>query len=853
MKLLKWLLASFILVATLGVLSIVGLYIHFAPELPDTSSLKQIELQTPLKVFTKDGKLISQYGEKRRIPLTLEQIPLQMQQAFLAIEDSRFYLHPGIDPIGIARAVFSLITTGKKKQGASTITQQVARNYFLSREKTFTRKIKEIFLAWNIEQELTKDEILLAYLNKIPLGHRSFGVGAASQVYYGKKPSELTLAQMTVIAGLPKAPSSLNPIRSPERSRARRNLVLKRMLDLGFIDQPQYQQASTAPTTAERHGADIDLYAPYLGEMVRHWMVNKYGKSLAYSAGFKVYTTVPSHLQVAAQQALADNINAYDQRHGYRGPEQQLWSIKPNKKTPELPQVALSSEAISQHLASVKQVKLLQPAVVIKVDKQSLIAQLKSGQQVEVLWPGLKWARSFVTDKYQRPAPKQASNIVSEGALIRITDTEDGWILGQIPQVSSALISLDPLSGAIKAIVGGYDFSQSQFNRATQAKRQLGSNIKPFIYSYAIERGFTLASIINDAPITQWDAGQGLAWRPKNSPPIYNGPTRLRLGLAQSKNVMSVKLIQEVGVEGTIKHLAKFGFNEKDLPRGQSLALGSASVSPLDAVTGFATFANGGYKVTPYFIERVEDQKQLNVFMAQPKIVCQQCQSARPVPESIPVPTLEDFSKSIFREKDWIPADRLAPRIISAQNAFLVSEMMRSAIKGGGNRAKGTGWTGTGWRAKALGRRDLGGKTGTTNQTKDTWFSGFSPGLVTTVWVGFDNQARTLGRTRINSNLGKGQVTGGEAGAKTAQPAWINYMKVALNDYPSRGIAIPRGITTVRIDRETGLRTTKADHSSRFEYFMKGTEPTEYIEPDNSAQHGGQISDNDSNFEDDIF
>ena len=852
MKILKWLLLSFILVATIGTLSVVALYQHYSPELPDTSALKEITLQTPLKVFTLDGKLISQYGEKRRIPLTLDQIPLKMQQAFLAIEDARFYIHPGIDPIGITRAVFSLITTGKKKQGASTITQQVARNYFLTREKTYTRKIKEIFLAWNIEQDLTKDEILLAYLNKIPLGHRSFGVGAAAQVYYGKSPSELTLAQMAVIAGLPKAPSALNPIRSPERSRARRNLVLRRMLDLGFIDQQEHQQASSAPTTGKRHGANISLYAPYLGEMVRAWMVKKYGKSLAYSGGFKVYTTVPSHLQRAAQLALEDNINAYDQRHGYRGPEQQLWRLKVDKKMPDLPQEPLTAEQITQHLKPIRDVKLLQAAVVTKVDKKSVTAQLKSGEQIEILWPGLKWARAFATDEYQRGAPKKAADILAEGALIRVSQIEQVWTLGQIPQVSSAIISLDPTDGAIKAIVGGYDFGQSQFNRAIQAKRQLGSNIKPFLYSYAMSKGFTLASIINDAPITQWDPSQGLAWRPKNSPPIYNGPTRLRLGLAQSKNVMSVKLIQELGISGTIDHLAKFGFIKKDLPHGQSLALGSASVSPITAATGFAAFANGGYKITPYFINRVEDQQRINVYQAQPKVVCKQCRAKRPTPESIPIPTLI-YSRSLFRQKCWLPAEMLAPRIISTQNAFLVSEMMRSAIKGGGNRAKGTGWTGTGWRAKSLHRRDIGGKTGTTNRAKDTWFSGFTPSLVATVWVGFDNQARTLGRTRLNSNLGKGQVSGGEAGAKTAQPTWINYMKVALADYPDRGVGVPGGITTVRIDREAGLRTTKTDHTSRFEYFISGTEPSEYIEPEIIIERGDGNTANDSNFEDDIF
>lgn len=834
--------------AILGLISVSGLYLYLSPDLPDASTLQKFKLQTPLKVFTIDGKLISQYGEKRRTPLTLEQIPKKMQLAFLAIEDSRFYLHPGIDPIGIARAVFSLITTGKKKQGASTITQQVARNYFLTREKTFTRKIKEIFLALNIEQELTKDQILLAYLNKIPLGHRSFGVGAAAQVYYGKTPDELTLAQMAVIAGLPKAPSTLNPIRSPERSRARRNLVLGRMLTLGYITEEEHSQASSAPTTAKRHGAQIEVYAPYLGEMVRHWMVSKYGRTVAYSSGFNVYTTVPSHLQIAAQQAVATNIYNYDLRHGYRGPEQQLWH-QPSDPKKSVPSEPLTHAAIIDLLSKIKHYNNLQPAVVIAIKKQSVMALLSSGQEITIPWQHLKWARKFIDDDHQSSAPKLAADIVSAGDLIRVIAFEDSWKLSQIPQVSSALISIAPRDGAIMAIVGGNNFAESQFNRVTQAKRQIGSNIKPFIYSYALSQGFTLASIINDAPITKWNKSQGLAWRPKNSPPIYNGPTRLRLGLAQSKNVMSVKLIRELGIRGTIDYLTKFGFNKKDLPYGESLALGSASVSPLDAVTGYATFANGGFKVTPYFIDRIESQDQQNIYQAQPLIACLACEKHNASSEKhiIDVPLFEDFCP--------LPADRLAPRIISEQNAFLVSEMMRSVINGGGNWSKGTGWSGTGWRAKVLKRHDIGGKTGTTNNSKDTWFSGITTNLVATAWVGFDNPGRALGKTRKNINLGKKQTKGREAGAKTAQPQWITFMAVALQDYPEQSIYIPEGITTARIDRATGLLTTKTDHSSRFEYFITGSAPTEYIDQEQPNLFDGSPDTElpNSDFEDDIF
>jgi len=837
-------------------LVIIGLYFYLSPGLPDVNSLKEIKLQTPLKVFTADGKLMSQYGEKRRIPLTIDQVPLQMQQAFMAIEDSRFYQHPGIDPIGIVRAAVNLIVTGEKRQGASTITQQVARNYFLTREKTFIRKIREVFLALKIEQALSKDEILLLYLNKIPLGHRSFGVGAAAQVYYGKDVSELTLAQIAVIAGLPKAPSTLNPIRSPERSRARRQLVLLRMLDLGFIERAQYDEANMAPTTAKRHGAQIELYAPYLGEMVRAYMVEKYGRKAAYSQGFNVYTTVPSHLQQAAQQALAKNIHNYDQRHGYRGPEQILWQdellVQPDEPVQNVTQISTqpwTEQEIHTKLADTATFKSLQPAVVTAVAEQSFSAMLSNGESIILKWDNIKWARAYIDDDHQAKAPTLASDIVQPGYLIRVEQKQQQWWLSQIPQVSSAFVAMNPNDGAIKSIVGGYNFSHSQFNRVTQAKRQIGSNIKPFLYSNAMKNNFTLASIINDVPITQWDKSQNSAWRPKNSPPVYNGLTRLRLGLAQSKNVMSVKLIQQLGIRSTIDHLTLFGFDRTDLPYGESLALGSASVTPLSAVTGYATIANGGYKVTPYFIDIITDQYGETVFQSEPKIACAMCQTSAEQKLEID----QDLASLTLDSQCYLPESRLAPRVITEQNAFLVSEMMRSAITGGGSWAKKTGWAGTAWRvAQTIKRRDMGGKTGTTNDSKDTWFSGVTPSLVATTWVGFDNPSRALGKTSKNKNFGKDQTSGKEAGAKTALPTWVYYMDVALRDYPEQPIKIPEGITTVRIDLATGLLTTKFDHTSRFEYFAIGTQPEKYVEQP-EVNYPDQESNVDSLFDGDIF
>ena len=843
MRLLKWILKAGLICSTLGIISLISLYLYLSPELPDAKKLKEFKLQTPLKVYSQDGKLISQYGEKKRIPLAIDEIPLAMQQAFLAIEDSRFYQHPGIDPIGIVRAVINLIVTGKKGQGASTITQQVARNYFLTREKTYIRKIREVFLAWNIEQELSKDEILLAYLNKIPLGHRSFGVGAAAQVYYGKKVNELSLAQIAVIAGLPKAPSSLNPIRSPARAKARRNLVLKRMLDLKFISKEQFNTAFNAPITGKRHGAKIELYAPYLGEMVRAQMVKRYGREVAYSSGFNVYTTVPSRLQSAAQSAVATNIINYDQRHGYRGAEHQF-NLDAMLTSTDVDENSL----ITKELQTFKNVRMLQPAVVTQFDDKTFTAVLTTGEAATVHWDQMKWAREFIDDNHQGKAPKTSSDIVTRGDVVRLFTKDNIWHLSQVPEVSSALVSLDPMDGAIRSIIGGFDFNKSQFNRVVQAKRQIGSNIKPFLYSLAMDKNFTLASIINDVPITQWDRSQGAAWRPKNSPPIYNGPTRLRLGLSQSKNVMSVKLIQKLGIKASINHMTKFGFQKADLPIGESLALGSASVTPLEAATAYATFANGGFLITPYFIERITDSSGEIVEITKPQVACAACEHNSP----IVIDELTPIESIPLSATCTIEQSQLAPRVISEQNAFLVNEMMRSVITGGGNWTKKTGWSGTAWRvANTIKRKDIGGKTGTTNDSKDAWFSGVSPYLVASTWIGFDNPSRALGKTRANKNFDKTQIKGGESGARSAMPAWISFMNIALQQFPEAPKIVPARIKTVRIDIATGLLTTKTDHTSRFEYFLDGTQPTKFVDATQTAV----TIDNELNeqFEDDIF
>ena len=767
--------------------------------------LKNVQLQTPMQVFTKDGLLINQFGEKRRIPVTIDQIPEPLLQAFLATEDNRFYDHIGIDPIGIVRSALVLISTGEKKQGASTITMQLARNFFLTREKAYIRKVKEIFIAIHIENLLSKDEIFELYLNKIELGNRAFGIGAAAQVYYGKELKELTLAQMAMIAGLPKAPSALNPIRNPKRAKARRNVVLGRMLDEKYISRAQYNEATNQPITAYFHGAEIDLYAPYISEMVRAEMVSRYGIDKAYNSGFKVYTSVESNIQQAAQTALVNNLHAYDMRHGFRGPEAILWDPQ-TEPTP-------SDSKLLNILKEANELGPLKAAAVLNVSDRSAEVILKSGERTTLTWDNLKWARKFITRYRQSFAPEAASDILTPGMQIWLRKNDDNsYILSQIPEAASAIVSLDPQDGRIKAIVGGYSFEQSQYNRAVQAKRQVGSNIKPFIYSAALEKGYTLASILNDAPINQWDKSQGVAWRPKNSPAIYNGPIRIRRALAQSKNVISVRLLRGVGLQRTADHLLKFGFADEDINRSESLALGSASITPLELARGMSTFANGGHLIEPYFISEIQDAMGNTLFKTNPTVICD---------DEATTPSSLMLSEQV--------APNCAPQIISKQNAFLIASAMNSAIWGGGSWSHKTGWSGTGWRAQALKRRDLSGKTGTTNDSVDTWFTGFNRDVMTSVWVGFDNPGNTLGRSTYNNNLGSGQISGAESGAKTAQPAWVDFMRVALDGKPAAPIEPPEGLVSIRIDLETGLLSHKNDYTSRFEYFEKGTAPTKYV------------------------
>lgn len=802
----------------IGFGSIITIYYSLKSDLPDVASIQDIKLQVPMKVFSLDGELLSQFGEKRRIPLTIEEVPQPLINAFLATEDSRYYQHFGIDPIGIARAALVYASTGHAKQGASTITQQVARNFFLTREKTFIRKIKEIFIAIQIEQLLTKDEILMLYLNKISLGHRSYGVGAAAQVYYGKTVAELTLPEMAVLAGLPKAPSRLNPIYSPKNAKSRRNIVLSRMRHELFITQEEYQEAVKAPITGKLHGAEITLSAHYVAEIARNKLIELYGKERTYSEGFNVYTTIDKVTQEAANKALANNLHEYDKRHGYRGSKTSLW---------ETPSESWEIEKIREHLKKQPNFADLYPAVVIKVEEQSIqIVSKKNKSELETInWDGLKWARPFINDSKQGKPPQKASDIVAVGQQIWVRQIDQTLELSQYPDASAAFVSLNPQDGAITSLVGGFSFVQSKFNRATQAKRQVGSNIKPFIYSTALDNGYTLSTLVNDAPINQWSGSA--AWRPKNSPAVYEGPIRLRRALGQSKNVVSVRLTQDLGLPKVIAQLQKFGFDKADIPSNYSLALGSASFTPLEVATGYAIIANGGFKIEPYLLERIEDAYGTVLYQASPKIVCQDCTELY---------EKQNNSSSLLAQSSGdkcpispISEEQIAPSAISEETAFLTRELLNTAVWGGGSWAHKTGWNGTGWRAMVeLKRKDIGGKTGTTNDSKDAWFSGYVGNVVATSWVGFDNFNRNLGKASVNNNLDKKQISGGEFGARTALPAWIEFMQSVALSQPVTTPRRPLNISTARIDRATGLLTYQTDYTTRFEYFKNGTVPNEY-------------------------
>ncbi|MGD0958814.1 MAG: penicillin-binding protein 1A [Methylomonas sp.] len=749
----KWL--AFLVLFFLGVILIACYFflLEFDKELPDIDQLRNVQYQTPLTIYSHDNLLIAQFGEKRCMPLQIEKIPQQQINAFLAAEDDRFYQHSGVDLKGLLRAGYQLLLTGVKKQGGSTITMQVTRNFLLSNEKTYLRKLKEILLALKIEKHYSKNQIMELYLNKIYMGQRAYGVAAAAQVYYGKDIKELNLQQQAMIAGLPKAPSIFNPITDPKRALERRNYILRRMLDLRFISWRDFNDAVSAPDNASLKTVIVELNAPYAAEMARQELVGKYGED-AYTLGLKVQITIPGNLQIAADHALQQTLHDYDERHGYRG--------------------VISKNSDNAYTLTNYGIGDCKQAKITAFSANGFTARLFDNTNLFIPWQNTLWAQN-PSQKSNHPSFLQVNNIIWVRQL-----PDQSWTLTQIPAAEAAFVALNPNDGAILALSGGFDFLHSKYNRAVQSKRQPGSGFKPFIYAAALEKGFTLASILNDAPISIADPSQENDWKPENYNRRFLGPIPLRVALRESINLASIRLLQEIGIPGTIETAKRFGFEKEQLPPTLSLALGSGYASPLKMAEAYAVFANGGFAVKPYLIEKIESYDSGFIYQANPKRVCAEC-----------------------------PADgestEIAPRVISSKINFLMNSLLRDVVQ------RGTATT-----AKQLGRADLAGKTGTTNDLRDAWFNGFSADIVASAWLGFDNSA----------SLGQG-----ETGGKAALPMWITFMKTALRNLPEKPLIAPEGVVTAYINPNDGLLINPKNKNGVWEFFSEETAPTSYSTP----------------------
>ncbi|MFT6152718.1 MAG: penicillin-binding protein 1A [Bermanella sp.] len=830
----------FLILASIGgffslIIGASSVYLYLAPSLPSVESLKNIQLQTPLRIYSSDNKLIAEFGEKRRTPVAFADVPPAFYNALIASEDENFYSHTGVDIKGLARAAYGLITTGKKKSGGSTITMQVAKNYYLSSAKTFTRKFTEILLALHIEQELTKNEILELYVNKMYLGKRAYGVESAAQVYYGKSIKDLDLSQLAMIAGLPQAPSAANPINNPERARYRRNYVLERMFIAGFINQEELSAASSEPVTAKFHGLATEIEAPYIAEMVRSEMLKRFPDDL-YTKGYRVTTSIDSRIQVAAQDAVRSGLHNYDRRHGLRQqfiqmpnyiiPEQQdvevkvaakIWKdgdpISTEDKYIELPPSPADLN-LNLWLAQIKNKStpgnLIWSVVThIDPDSQEVELTLKDRSIITLTIDQYKWARKYIGVNDMGPKITTADQLFSIGQQALLQKDQGDYWLAQEPEAQSSLVSFDPQNGALRALVGGYDFNRSKFNRSIQADRQPGSSFKPFVYSAGLESGFTPASIMNDAPVVFDDDSLEAIWRPENYSGQFFGPTRLRQALYKSRNLVSIRLLSRTGVGRTIRYISNIGIPSSKLNRDLSLALGSSGLTPYEMASAYNSLANGGFRVSPHFLLTIQDNEGVTLFEHQSELVCEPCSdsiqkhkevlkkytaknpngpfldvNALPVNDDDLPLSLEDFTAQF---------PPLATRVMDSRVNYLMYTMLKDVIK-----------RGTGKRALALKRNDLAGKTGTTNDQKDAWFSGYNNKLVANVWVGFDSP-RTLGRNAFGSN--------------TALPIWVDFMATALEGIEDAPIKRPDGLVSVRIDPDTGNRAYSGQNNAIFETF----------------------------------
>lgn len=790
-------LARYALYAGLSgvLLACLGLGIAYwliSPRLPSAEILRDVHLQVPLKVFSADGKLMATFGETRRIPIHMSEVPERLKFAVISAEDADFYTHSGIDIPGIMRAVWLVVTTGSKHvAGGSTITQQVARQFFLSPEVTYTRKLSEIFLAFRIESALSKDEILELYLNKSFFGNRAYGIAAAAEFYYGKTLDQLTQAECAMLASLPKFPSTGNPINNLPRALLRRAYVLGRMRDLGHIDQSSYDQAMAEADHSFAHEPPIEIEASYVAELVRQEAIERLGNE-ALNNGYVIRTTIDSPDQVAANQALRASLIDYDMRHGYRGPEKHI----------DIPAQATPEDLIKL-VDPYRVVSGLVPAIVSHIDADEALVQMSDGQSAALTLESIKWARPYVDESRRGAAPKKLEDVLKAGDIVRVSRDDEGeWQLTQIPAVQGALVGLDPEDGAIRSMIGGFNFSRSKFNRATQSSRSAGSSFKPFIYSAALDHGFTPASVVNDAPLVFPDPSRpnGL-WTPSNDDGKFDGPMRLREGLVRSKNLISVRLLDAIGVHYAHEYVTRFGFTSQQVPENLSMALGTAAVSPLAMARGYSVIANGGFLVDPYFISEIQDRDGKTIYQANPLRACRTCPERQLLEAQEQSVSAADSGTSITpiasAHAADVPADptqpRLAPRVLDARISYLITSMMRDVVR-----------RGTGSGAMVLKRNDLAGKTGTTNDYRDAWFSGFNAKVVATAWVGFDDF----------SSLGSR-----EFGSKSALPIWIGFMRAALDGMEEQPFDMPPGITTARVDRGSGLLAPAGDPDSMTEYF----------------------------------
>ena len=796
-----------------GAAGVIGAYFYVAPSLPAAETIRDIPLQIPLRVFSRDGHLIAEFGERRRILVTYDEVPEHVVNAFIAAEDKRFWVHPGVDYRGLLRALYQFTTTGEVEAGGSTLTQQLARSYFLTLDRTIERKFKEASLAVRIEKEFTKEQIMALFLNKMFFGQRAYGVSAASQVYFNKPLEDLSVAEAATLAGVLPAPSRYNPVRSPEEATKRRGYVLGRMLDIGYIDRPQYDAAMATPLESRLYGTAVELEAPYVAEMVRREMLDRFGASYS-TDGYQVVTTLDSRLQRAANYAVRNGLLEFTRRRGYRGPLAHFDLTTEMLATPFDEWPLAIRQSLEQYAPGG-----LTVSIVVRTSEpdNSAVAVTRDGAELTIPWSGISWAKPFVDLETTGPQPETVADVLAPGDVILVMPTAAGtWALAQVPQAQSALVALDPADGSISSLVGGFDFATSKYNRATQAFRQPGSAFKPFIYSAALEHGNTVATVILDAPIVISSSELEAVWRPINYSGRFYGPTRLRDALVRSMNLVSVRLLLfETGFGNAINHIAKFGFGDAALIRNGSLALGGGNATPLDMAQGYAVFANGGHGIQPHVIDAIYGPDGETLYRAEPLVVCEACE-AEPEPgrvvaydedgnpiDEFPLEQMADVALEFQPDASLAPelfaGVNAAPRVITPQNAFLIQDLMRDVIR-----------RGTGRRALTLGRRDLSGKTGTSNDQRDAWFGGFNSDLATIVWVGYDDSLP----------LGPG-----EEGSRTALPIWIEYMRLALRGVAESQMPMPEGIVSVRIDPATGCPARAGQRNTIFEYFREGHVP----------------------------